>query len=626
MKYFRSLLPYILLVLLTASAFANTLLNSFVYDDASVIAENPRVFKLYNVRYVFSPLYFKIVGKGKEYAFGEASYRPAVTLTYFYDALLFNGTSAGCHFTNLLLHISNVLLLYTLISFLLSSRVAALLGAAFFSVHPIVTESVNAIGFREDLLVLSGILAGLLVFLKSEQIINRKNRKKRIIYDSIQCVILAITLFSKESAVVYPVLLMGIMYAKRMRFTKYARLFIMLFLVVAFYFFIRFIIMNNPNETPLVYPGGYFLTNIYTMLKVFYGYIGLLIYPVNLLADHQIPPVRHFSHMIALQTGLIAIFVLTIGYLFLRQRKIWSYGIVWFLISLGPVMNIIKIVNISAERYLYVPLAGIAISIAILFSFLWKRYQIKFLILIIILLSLYTCKTIARNSDWHDTLSLWQATLRVEPKSHRALSNLATYYFDHEQYRKAINYYLKALEQRASSTDRYNLANCYTQIGDFQQAEKEFHKSINLDPTHPETYNNLALLYVKMEQYDDAETTLRKAISYKTPDAGYFENMGLIYDAKGEYDKAIEQLNKSIDLNPRNSSSYNKLAIAYCKKGNIQEGIEIGINAIQKFPDDINLYKNIAIMYSMQGDKQRSELFRDKAHKLEERLKGESHQ
>ncbi len=623
MNYFRSLLPYILLVTLTASAFANTLLNNFVYDDASVIAENPRVFNLHNIRYVFSPLYFKIVGKGKEYAFGEASYRPTATLTYFFDALVFKGTSMGCHLTNLLLHIANVLLLYTLITLLLSSITAGLFGAAFFSVHPIVTESVNAIGFREDLLVLLGILAGLIVFLKSDKI---SNPTKQFLCDILQCMIFTIAIFSKESAVIYPVLLVAIIYVKKIPFRLYKRLLVMLGLVVSFYLIIRFSIMNNPNETPLIYPGGYFITNIYTMLKVFYNYIALLIYPMNLLADHQVPAVRDFSYMIALQAGLIMIMVLIVGYFFLRQRKIWSYGIVWFLISLSPVMNIIKIVNISAERYLYVPLAGLALSLAVLFTFLWKRSHKIFLILIVILIFLYTCKTVARNADWYDTLSLWQSTLRVEPTSHRALSNLATYYFDHEEYRKSISYYLKALEQRASSTDRYNLANCYAQIGDLQQAEKEFNKSITLDPTHPETYNNLALLLVKMDRYDEAETTLKKTLAYKKADAGYFENLGLIYDAKGEYDNAIEQLRKAINFAPEKPSIYNKLAVAYCKKGNIQQGIEIGLDAIQKFPDNINLYKNIAIMYSMQGDEQRSKIFWERAHKLEQQFTKDSHQ
>ena len=173
----KKCLGYILLVLLTAVTFLNVLDNGFVYDDNSVIGENPRVFNLWNMRYLFSPKYFRIVGKGKEYAFGEASYRPTVTATYFFDALIFKGRPWGCHLTNLIFHIINVLLVYFIFLLTLGvRRNVALLGALLFAVHPVVTESVNAIGFREDLLVVCFCLTGMVIHSyfqkKNYQIIN----------------------------------------------------------------------------------------------------------------------------------------------------------------------------------------------------------------------------------------------------------------------------------------------------------------------------------------------------------------------------------------------------------------------------------------------------------------------
>ncbi|MDX9702686.1 MAG: tetratricopeptide repeat protein [Candidatus Auribacterota bacterium] len=614
MNCLKSLLPYIVLALLVLIAYFNTLCNDFVYDDASVIAENPRVFKLTNVRYVFSPLYFKLTGKGKEYAFGEASYRPAVTLTYFFDAFVFKGKSIGCHLTNLLLHLANVLLLYSLIKKLILSRIAGLTGALLFSVHPVVTESVNAIGFREDLLVLLCILSGAVMLIgkpKSRYCI------KLFFYDLIHSLIFATALFSKESAVVYPITLAGLSYIKKISWRENRFLFLMLGCTLCLYLVVRFILLDNPHAEPLAYPGGTMTTNIYTMLKVFTGYIGLLLYPMKLLADHHIPVVRHFSAVPFTPILLTAVILLISGYSFIKERKIWAYGVIWFLVNLLPVMNIIKIVNISAERYLYIPLAGIAISTGMLFLYCYKKFKKKILIATIILITAYSCRTIVRNSDWRDTLSLWNSTLRVEPKSHRALSNLATYYFDHKDYRKAIRYYLRALEQRASAIDRYNLANCYVQIEDYMQAEKEYSKSLTLDPTNPSAYNNLALLLVKMGRYDQAESTLKTMLLYKQIDSGYFENLGLVYDAKGEYDMAIEQYRKSIELKRNNPSAYNKLAVAYFKKGDILQGIEVCADGIEKFPDDINLHKNMAVMYNILGDHENETIYWQKAYEIE---------
>lgn len=613
MNRLRTLFQYILLAVVSLITFGNTLSNGFVYDDASVIAQNPRVHTLANIRYVFSPLYFKLVGKGKEHAFGEASYRPVVTLTYFFDALVFNGSAFGCHLTNLLLHIANVLLLCIVLQWIFGARIPALFASILFALHPVVTESVNAIGFREDLLVVFFLLFGLLLFRVQRR---RGDAKPSLHLELLHALCFALALFSKESAVIYPVLLAGLMYVSDIQLKRYIRLFVLLIGTLMFYMLIRFQVMVDPVTTPLVYPGGSMVANFYTMVKVFGGYIGSILYPIELLADHHVEPERELSLQILANIVLItAIFVLA-AYGTIR-KTIWGYGLLWFFVCLIPVSNLIKIVNISAERYLYLPLIGACIAGAVLLFAVYYRYKKFILVLLVVLVTVYSCRSAARNADWADTPSLWQATLQVEPKSHRALSNLATYFFEHGDYRDAIRYYLRALGVRTSATDRYNLANCYVRIGDFVQAEREYRKALAVDPEHPEIYNNLALLLVKMQRFNEAKNVLNKMLLYKSADAGYFENMGLIYDAQGEYGLAVEQYRKVLELNPDSSSAYNKLAVTYFKKGDTERAILLLEQGLEAFPENVNLYKNLALMYRDTGNYKRELYYWQRAYKLD---------
>ncbi|MCD6460338.1 tetratricopeptide repeat protein, partial [bacterium] len=220
-------------------------------------------------------------------------------------------------------------------------------------------------------------------------------------------------------------------------------------------------------------------------------------------------------------------------------------------------------VNIFAERYLYFPLIG---TVVFLVNCLEKFFRInkrKFLLIFLFLCVILVSRSVVRNNDWHDSLTLWNATMRVEPDSHRALSNLATLYFQQQNYKKAIEFYLECLQIKQNAQNRYNLANCYMRIKDYKQAVIQFNKALALDPSYSEIYNNLALTYLYMNMLDKAEDTLKKSIAYRRPDVMYYENLGLVKDKQGSRKTAIECFQKALVLNPDKSSIYNKIGVSY---------------------------------------------------------------
>lgn len=608
----RKYLVYLLLILLSSVVYINTVDSGFVYDDTNVVEQNPRIKNWVNAKHLFNKNYFKIVGKGKQLAFGEASYRPVATLTYFMDSTLWDCSPAGCHFSNFLIHLLNVILLYFAALFLFSSKTKAFFSASVFAVHPITSESVNAISFREDLLVALFCLMGLLCI--------KRRGVKSLFFDFLHTIFYLLALFSKELAIVYPVLLGLVFYLKKISFRENKRIFFLLVSVSLFYLAIRFFVFVNPENTPVVYPGGSLVTSIYTMSTVFFGYTKKLLLPINLLADYDILHKNSFFDP-AVFGSLVSLFVLlsVSVWFFLKKRSINAFGFLFFFISLMPVSNMIKIVNIAAERYLYFPFMGIAMLFGVFFTKILKFNKKILLSLFVVIILCFSLITLIRNTDWKDSVSLWKTTLKVEPDSDRALSNLATYYFEKEKYRLAIKYYLKCLFQRNSAQDRYNLANSYKAIEDFQMAEQEYKNAIKIDPTHSEIHNNLALLLIKLNKFDQAETELKKVLLYGNQgDRDVYENFGLLYDAKGDYDKAIEYYNKTISLNPKKATAYNKLAVTYIKSGKVKEGTELLMLSIKRFPDNPVFYKNLAVLYGKQNDIEKEIFYWEKAHLLEQ--------
>ena len=105
---------------------------------------------------------------------GAFFYRPLTVVSFLGDYLLYGINPRGWHFTNLLLHLVNVTLLWCLVVHLAGGRVGrsamivAGATAAIFALRPSSPETVAWVSDRTDQLVLMGFLIALLAYLRAE--------------------------------------------------------------------------------------------------------------------------------------------------------------------------------------------------------------------------------------------------------------------------------------------------------------------------------------------------------------------------------------------------------------------------------------------------------------------------
>ena len=105
---------------------------------------------------------------------GGFFYRPLTVLSFLGDYFLYGADSNGWHFTSLLLHLVNVVLLWRLVEHIAEGwlgRRATLIGgaaAAFFALRPSGPETIVWLSGRNDELVLIGYLVSLFAYLRAE--------------------------------------------------------------------------------------------------------------------------------------------------------------------------------------------------------------------------------------------------------------------------------------------------------------------------------------------------------------------------------------------------------------------------------------------------------------------------
>lgn len=272
---------------------------------------------------------------------GEKTYRPVVTFSYFIDYSLYGLNSWGYHLTNTLLHAANGVLVYLFLILLtrhhnakehihgVLQRISApsLIISLLFLSNPILTEAVNAIAFREDLLAFFFYIAALNLYLFLRSNFDHGAIPSYFLY-AISCLLYFLALLSKEMAVTFPLIIYCYewVYADR-RNNIYSLLFnrynIGYIAITIAYIYIYFYYFHGPVEEGAVSWG---LTEIVSTIPwLLFSYLKLTLFPVLLSLEYVVTPVRSFFSFIG--PFLIIILLLAMAFLMRNKNKLIALGI-----------------------------------------------------------------------------------------------------------------------------------------------------------------------------------------------------------------------------------------------------------------------------------------------------------
>ncbi|MDP2832386.1 MAG: tetratricopeptide repeat protein [Pseudomonadota bacterium] len=404
----------------TALAYLNALPAAFQFDDYNIIVDNPSVHSLAGWwQQVFT-------------------LRPLLKLGYALNWS--SGFGAfGFHAVNLLLHLANVALLWRLSAHFPrpdnwnqeQNRHARLLLLLLFALHPIQSESVTYVSGRSMSQMALFSLAGLLCWLEAAA----HSRPWRWRGAALLCFTAAV--LSKEVALAIPLLLFPMRGGRRDTFLLAS--FLAGFLVMAaLLLFLAFGYQRLLSE-PLARGLG---VNLASELNAVFYLLGQLLHPHALNIDPDLPELHGFSPLLGLQLTLLAS-ALVLAW---RQRRQWpwfAFGLAWFLLLLLPTHSLIPRLDLASERHLY--LAGIGvywIAVVTLTGLLSARFRAGLLLLLALAGIGFTA---ARNVDYQNEISLWQATVMQSPGKARAWNNLGYAYRLAGQFPEARAAYREAL-------------------------------------------------------------------------------------------------------------------------------------------------------------------------------------
>jgi tetratricopeptide (TPR) repeat protein len=142
-----------------------------------------------------------------------------------------------------------------------------------------------------------------------------------------------------------------------------------------------------------------------------------------------------------------------------------------------------------------------------------------------------------------------------------------------------------------------NRAKIFLSIGDVPRGLADCDKAIELDPMSSDGYSTRGLFLILSDRIDDALADVNKALSIDGNNDDALQWRGVIYTHAFErYEDAIADFDKAIKINPRDSA-YDGRAVAYYRMGKYKEAISDLTKEIELMPSRAEAYRGRAQSY-----------------------------
>jgi protein O-mannosyl-transferase len=551
------------LVGMCVAVYANSLGGAFHFDDTHYVVENPAIGSLANVgRFFTDASTFSVLS-------GRQNYRPVLLVSYALTAAVAGIEARAFLLVNLLVHLACVLLLYAAFTRLGAlfggvERRLVWLGAALFAVHPLFSECVNYVSARSESLSAAFALASLVAYLR-----HRESKRRGWLVASAACIVAGV--LTKPVVAPLPLFFIAVelAVAERAPWREAARRAgVVIAAAVAATAF-------NAAMTPAVAfaEASDFTVSQYvrSVLPALMHYIGLFIWPLGQSADPDFPVTASWlePRVVAAGVALAAALLFSVQGLLRRQRVAVSLAIVWFFLCLS-VATLFPLAEIANEHRPYLALAGFCPLAAALLLRLGEgalrldgvAARRATAIGVLLVLSLLSGLTFARNRVWATEESLWQDVASGAPRSARAQMNYGLTLMRAGKLDEAESY----LRDATRLAPRYayahvNLGQWLLARGESAEAERHFDEAVNVAPNLfvSHYYRGLAAELLG-ESAELRVRTFEKAVTLSPGFAEAHYHLALAFDAKGELSAAKSAAEKAVALR---SSFDNRFMLAY---------------------------------------------------------------
>jgi len=574
------------------------------YDDHRYITRNPLVqqgLTWNNIAWAFS-------------TFEVANWHPLTWLSHMLDCDLFAQADGwqwpgGHHLMNVLFHLANTLILFSLLRRMMRSLWPSALVAALFALHPLHVESVAWVSERKDLLSTCFGLLALWAYVRYVE-------KPILLRYLLIILCFALSLLSKPMLVTLPLLLLLLDFWPLRRIaiehseSRHPRTIPQLvleklpLLALSAASCVMTILAQSHGQAISSVEQVSLFARVENALVGYLVYIVQTIWPVRLSPLYPLPASRPIWQVaaVAVVMALITIFAASRS----RKRPHLIVGWLWFIGTLVPVIGLVQVGSQAhADRYTYVPLIGLFIMVA------WSlpepdrakpvpmRLSAISSIAILFVLSALAWKQVGY---WRDSVTLSMRAITVTDPNAVAHFNLANALVEHGDLDGAVEHFQAASTIMPEWADtHFNLGNTLARQNKLDQAIAEYQAALKHRPRFVDAMIGLGIALARRGDFDQAINELSSAQAIDPGNASVHVNLGNVLARAGRLDEAIAHYHRAVALDSHDADTYFYLGNALARRNSLDEAMTQFAEALRLDPGNIRAHMSFSTALASKG-------------------------
>lgn len=478
-------------------------------------------------------------------------YYPLLHSVFWLQHRLWGDATLGYHLVNILLHLVAALLVALVLRRL--AVPGAYLAATVFALHPVHVESVAWISELKNTLSAVFYLGALVVYLHFD-------RTRKVPWYLFAGALFLLGLLSKTVTATLPGALLVVFWWRRGRLSWRSDVLPLLPLfslgAVAGTF------TAWVERTLIGAEGALFdlgvLERFLLAGRALWFYAGKLFFPVDLLFMYprwELDPAVWWQYLFPAAALLLA------GSLWLVRHR-WRAplaGLLFFAGSLFPVLGFFNvypfIYSFVADHFQYLASLGLitpaSAGLALALGRKRPRERAVGHVVCLVLLAGLAGLTWRQSRMYTDIESLYRATIKGNPASWMAYTNLGTLLAERGQVAEAIALFRKTIEIAPDfAKPYYNLGIVLADHGRLDEAIFNYQKALEVHPYNAEIHNNLGNALAARGRLEEAVAHYRRALRLVPDDAYAHYNLALALASSGGGEEAITHLQRALAVRP----------------------------------------------------------------------------
>ncbi len=527
-------------------------------------------------------------------AYGSLYYRPILRITFIIENQIAGTEPYIYHLSNVLFHAVGSMLVFLLLIRLGYEKLPSLVMGLLFAAHPVLTPAATWISGRNDSLITIFMLLSFIYLIKYLD----ERKGKTTFYLIIHFFLLSISLFTKETAVIFPFVSIAYIYLFRKESLfeqKKYRLYAGWVILMIFWYIMRHIAIGgfeSPDEV------GF--SPFFDKFPVIFSLLSKMIVPYRLAPLSDI-------NTISVIIGIIA-FAAILYFTFSSKkidRRIVLFGGVWYVLFLLPSLAVRLFDDFFdyAEHRAYMLLIGFFIILLEILKSLNIDFRKKLTVSVAgILLIVFTAFSFVYQAKMENKYSFWLNIRKSFPKQQKAYIMLGEHYQKMDSLRIALLYFDRALKLGEPTYNLHvNTSAIYLKQKNYSQAVKHARQAVAMDSVGPTGFYNLAKALTGLGRHSEATSYFQKAIKSSNKEEWYID-LGNNYFYKEEYQKAAQTYESVINniTDKKNLGAiYSNLGSSYANLNENEKAEELFLKALETSSDTETALLNLVLFYSI---------------------------